>query len=79
MPNDARLGLVVGVTLVILVAVFFCARTDNSREPRVSHPCQRQPVRGFLPRSRVCQAFLPARPGRFPDRHDPTRSRKVNR
>jgi nucleoid-associated protein YgaU len=34
MPNDARLGLVVGVTLVILVAVLF-SRKDGFAPPRM--------------------------------------------
>ena len=38
MPNDARLGLVVGVTLVILVAVLFARKDVPTAATAGSHP-----------------------------------------
>src|SRR5262245_30916565 len=63
MPNDARLGLVVGVTLVILVAVLF-ARRDGLRPgagPVQATPAA-APVPGLPGASPGAAALVPGRP-----------------
>src|SRR5690242_18073918 len=61
MPNDARLGLVVGVTLVILVAVFF-ARRDGLRPAPVQATPAAAPVPGLPGVSPGAAAVVPGRP-----------------
>ena len=70
MPNDAKLGLVVGVGLVIAVAVLFYRKEPQTAPPRVkrrrrgsSGPCRR----------RLCPAVrsAPLRPTPRPGRSDP--------
>jgi len=63
MPNDARLGLVVGVTLVILVAVLF-ARRDGLRPgagPVQATPAA-APVPGLPGAAPGAAAVVPGRP-----------------
>ena len=80
MPNDARLGLVVGVTLVILFAVLF-ARKDGPAPLTAGAQTRRRTSRKSAcpPRSPACQACR-----RRPSRSPPpgrvrTRSRRARR
>ncbi len=61
MPNDAKLGMVIGVGLVLAVAVLFFRRDDVTAAPQGVSAVSRMPaVRGGIP-SRT-RRVLPAQP-----------------
>ncbi len=63
MPNDAKLGLVAGVALVIAVAVFFVRKDVSPDSPPAQVPRLPAPASG-VSRSRPVQQVsgLPLRP-----------------
>jgi hypothetical protein len=63
MPNDAKLGLVAGVSLVLAVAIFFVRKDVSPDSPPIQVPRAAAPASG-VSRARPTQQVsgLPLRP-----------------
>ena len=70
MPNDAKLGLVAGVSLVLAVAIFFVRKDVSPDSPPIQVPRVAAPASG-VSRTRPAQQVsgLPMRPA-VPEEQD---------